>query len=32
LRCVPGWSRPGMMKHKNIYSYFMQREGEKVVR
>jgi hypothetical protein len=27
LRRVPGWSRPGMMRHRNIYSYFMQREG-----
>jgi hypothetical protein len=23
----PGWSRPGMMRHRNIYSYFMQIVG-----
>jgi hypothetical protein len=22
-----GWSVPGMMRHMNIYSYFMQRVG-----
>jgi hypothetical protein len=27
LRHVLGWSRLGMMKHRYIYSYFMQREG-----
>jgi hypothetical protein len=24
---VLGWSRLGMRRHRNIYSYFMQREG-----
>jgi hypothetical protein len=27
LMFVPGWSGPGMMRHMNLYSYFMQRAG-----
>jgi hypothetical protein len=28
--CVPGWSGLGMMKRRNIYSYFMQRKDERL--
>jgi hypothetical protein len=27
LMFVLGWSGPGMMRHRNMYSYFMQRAG-----
>jgi hypothetical protein len=27
---VPEWSKPDMMRHRNIYSYFIQREGERL--
>jgi hypothetical protein len=30
LMRVPGWFGSGMMRHRNIYSYFMQREGERL--
>jgi hypothetical protein len=32
LMHVLGWSGPGTMRHKNIYSYFMKREGGRLYR